>query len=125
MGLLSGESGGLYSGNLHGGPVWTQELAGPCSTTANQNYRRVFVLNNYPGTLFPNGSPAFGYVDSFDERSNLQLQRPDPHRSRSALSKGLLMNANYTWSHCIGDLSIGDSTGNAGQGLTNPNNRRL
>ena len=40
------------------------------------------------------------------------------------LSKGLLMNANYTWSHCIGDLSIGDSTGNAGQGLTIANNRR-
>ena len=34
------------------------------------------------------------------------------------------MYANYTWSHCIGDLSIGDSTGNAGQGLAIPNNRR-
>jgi hypothetical protein len=39
------------------------------------------------------------------------------------LSKGLLASANYTWSHCIGDLSIGDSTGNAGQGLANPLNR--
>ena len=42
------------------------KVAGPCSTAANQNYRREFVLNNYPGTLFANGSPAFGYVDSFD-----------------------------------------------------------
>ena len=96
---------------------------GPCSTTANQNYRRVFVLNNYPGTLFANGAPAFGYVDSFDDGATsgyngliLAVQK--------RLSKGLLMNANYTWSHCIGDLSIGDSTGNAGQGLTIANNRR-
>src|SRR5437764_11389484 len=34
------------------------------------------------------------------------------------------MNANNTWSHCISDLSIGDSTGNAGAGLLIPNNRR-
>jgi hypothetical protein len=40
------------------------------------------------------------------------------------LSRGFLMNANYTWSHCISDLSIGDSTGNAGAGLLIPNNRR-
>src|ERR1035438_2473113 len=35
------------------------------------------------------------------------------------------MNVNYTWSHCIGDLNIGDATGNAGAGYVNPNNRRL
>src|SRR5581483_12409471 len=39
-------------------------------------------------------------------------------------SKGFVMNTNYTWSHCISDLSIGDSTGNAGAGLAIPNNRR-
>ncbi len=95
---------------------------GACSTTANQNYRRVFVLNNYPGALFASGAPAFGYVDSFDSGATssyngllLAVQK--------RLSKGFLMNANYTWSHCIGDLSIGDSTGNAGQGLAIPNNR--
>ncbi len=96
---------------------------GPCSSTGNQNYRRAFVLNHYPGTIFSNGSPAFGYVDSFDSGATssyngllLRLQK--------RFSKGFLMDANYTWSHCIGDLSIGDSTGNAGQGLANPNNRR-
>src|SRR3984957_5028966 len=96
---------------------------GPCSTTGNQNYRRVFVLNHYPGTLFANGAPAFGYVDSFDSGATssyngllLRLQK--------RFSKGLSMDANYTWSHCIGDLSIGDSTGNAGQGLAIPNDRR-
>jgi hypothetical protein len=95
---------------------------GPCSTTANQNYRRVFVLNHYPGTLLPSGAPAFGYVDSFDSGATssyngllLQVQK--------RFSKGVSAFANYTWSHCIGDLSIGDSTGNAGQGLANPLNR--
>ena len=98
------------------------KVAGACSTTANQNYRRVFVLNNYPGALFSSGAPAFGYVDSFDSGATssyngllLTVQK--------RLSKGLLASANYTWSHCIGDLSIGDSTGNAGQGLANPLNR--
>ena len=82
----------------------------------------MFVLNHYPGTLFANGSPAFGYVDSFDSGATssyngllLRLQK--------RFSKGFSMDANYTWSHCIGDLSIGDSTGNAGQGLAIPNNR--
>jgi len=40
------------------------------------------------------------------------------------LSRGLLISTNYTWSHCISDLSIGDSTGNAGAGYANPNDRR-
>jgi len=97
---------------------------GPCSTAGNQSYRRAFVLNNYPGTLFANGTPAFGYVDSFDDGATsgyngliLAVQK--------RLSKGLLFNTNFTWSHCIGDLSIGDSTGNAGAGLAVPNNRRF
>ena len=33
-------------------------------------------------------------------------------------------NANYTWSHRIGDLAVGNSTGNAGDGLVIPTNRR-
>ena len=41
------------------------------------------------------------------------------------MSKGLGINANYTWSHCIGDLNIGDATGNAGAGYVEPGNRRL
>jgi len=99
------------------------KVAGPCSTVANQNYRREFVLNNYPGTTFANGAPAFGYVDSFDDGATSSYNGMVLAVTKR-LSKGFLMNANYTWSHCIGDLSIGDSTGNAGQGLTIANNRR-
>jgi hypothetical protein len=98
-------------------------VAGPCSTTANQNYRRVFAINNYPGAKLPSGAPAFGYVDSFDSGATSSYNGLLLSVTKR-LSKGLLMNANYTWSHCIGDLSIGDSTGNAGQGLAIPNNRR-
>ncbi|MGB6945385.1 MAG: carboxypeptidase regulatory-like domain-containing protein [Bryobacteraceae bacterium] len=98
------------------------KVAGPCSSVANYNYRRVFALNNYPGAVTAAGVPMFGYVDSFDSGATssyngllLQVQK--------RFSKGLSTFANYTWSHCIGDLSIGDSTGNAGQGLANPNDR--
>jgi hypothetical protein len=98
------------------------KVAGPCSTVGNQNYRRVFALNNYPGAISAAGVPMFGYVDSFDSGATssyngllLSVQK--------RFSKGLSSSANYTWSHCIGDLSIGDSTGNAGQGLANPLNR--
>jgi hypothetical protein len=95
---------------------------GACSTTANQNYRRVFALNNYPGAILPSGAPAFGDVEALDSGATssyngliLTVQK--------RLSKGVTVLGNYTWSHCIGDLSIGDSTGNAGAGLAIPNNR--
>jgi Carboxypeptidase regulatory-like domain len=99
---------------------------GPCSTAANQNFRRVFTLSGLPGTMVTSTAgiptPAYGYVDSFDSGATssyngliLEVQK--------RFSKGFSAFANYTWSHCIGDLSIGDGTGNAGQGLANPNNR--
>jgi hypothetical protein len=66
--------------------------------------------------------PAFGYVDSFDSGATSSYNGLILAVAKR-LSRGFLMNANYTWSHCIGDLSIGDSTGNAGQGLAIPNNR--
>ena len=95
-----------------------------CNNTGNTNSRRLFFLNKYPGTAEPNGTPTYGYVDVFDDGGTssyngllLLVQK--------RLSKGLLGNVNYTWSHCIGDLNIGDSTGNAGAGYVMPNNRRF
>ena len=89
-----------------------------CNSTANQNSRRLFSVNNYPDAKY------YGYVDTFDDGGTssyngllLLLQK--------RISKGLLANVNYTWSHCIGDLNIGDSTGNAGAGYVEPGNRRL
>jgi hypothetical protein len=88
-----------------------------CNSTGNQNSRRLFTLNNYPGAA------AYGYVEALDDGGTssyngliLAVQK--------RLSKGLSTSINYTWSHCIGDLSIGNSTGNAGAGYAIPNNRR-
>ncbi len=89
-----------------------------CNSIANQNSRRFFTVNKFPG------AGAYGYMDVFDTGGTssyngmiLAVQK--------RLSKGLSTSANYTWSHCIGDLTLGNSTGNAGGGYTIPNNRRF
>jgi hypothetical protein len=95
--------------------------AGPCSPAGDSNAqaRRLFSIAGYPGA-----AKYLGFVERLDSGGTssyngliLQVQK--------RLSKGLQMNANYTWSHCIGDLSIGNSTGNAGAGFAIPNNRRF
>ncbi len=88
-----------------------------CNSTANQNQRRVFSVAKLPG------ADKIGYMDYYDDGGTasyhgliLALQK--------RLSKGVSASANYTWSHCIGDLAIGNGTGNAGWGLIVPSNRR-
>ena len=88
-----------------------------CNTVPNQNSRRLFTVNNYPGAAY------YADVDNLTSGGTssyhgmiLAIQK--------RLSKGLSTSANYTWSHCIGDLTIGNSTGNAGGGYAMPNNRR-
>jgi hypothetical protein len=41
------------------------------------------------------------------------------------LSRGVNLDANYTWSHCIGDVTQASSVGGVGAGLLDPNNRRF
>ena len=88
-----------------------------CNTTGNTNARRLFTVNNYPGNKY------YADIDVMDDGGTssyngmiLAIQK--------RLSKGLSTSANYTWSHCIGDLTWGNSTGNAGNGFVIPNNRR-
>src|SRR5262249_8148491 len=88
---------------------------GPCSTNANNNAPRIF-------TPYPGGN-LIANMDQYDDGGTasyngliLAVQK--------RLSKGFSLNGNYTWSHCIGDLAVGNSTGNAGNGLVDPNNRR-
>ena len=83
-----------------------------CNSTANVNQRRI--LNN----------PLIGYMDQFTDGGTsgyngliLAMQR--------RLSKGVSIQANYTWSHCIGDETQGSWVGGSGVGLLYPNNRRF
>jgi hypothetical protein len=94
--------------------------AGPCSPAGDSNAqaRRFFTLAGFPD------NKAYGYVESLDSWRSRRYNGLLLSLTKR-LSKGLLVNANYTWSHCIGDLSIGDSTGNAGAGLAIPNNRNF
>jgi hypothetical protein len=88
-----------------------------CNSTANYNQRRTLSLLN------PAVGQFYGYVDVFDPggtQSYNGLVLLAQHR----FSKGLTINANYTWSHCIGDYSQEFTTPNVGSGYQDPNNRR-
>jgi len=85
------------------------------STLANVNQRRILALQN------PTDGKLFGSVSEMDDggTSNyhgllISVQR------RSA--RGLTVQGNYTWSHCIGDLG-NTSLGVAGTNYMIPNDR--
>jgi hypothetical protein len=92
--------------------------AGPCSTTANTNQRRVLYLENQ------NTGRFFGTVNRIDSGATgsyhgliLSVQR------RAA--RGVTVTSNYTWSHCISDnvLTNTGNSGNADAGYLDPRNR--
>ena len=83
------------------GPCTLQTATGPvsystCSTTANQNARRVLSLINPAQGQYYAG---IGTVDDGGtaEYEGLYLS------ARKQLSHGVTAQANYTWSHCISD----------------------
>jgi hypothetical protein len=83
------------------GPCTLQTAAGPvsystCSTTANQNNRRITsLLNPVQGQYYA----AVGNVDDGGtaEYEGFFLT------AQKRLSRGLTVQSNYTWSHCISD----------------------
>jgi hypothetical protein len=88
-----------------------------CNSNLNTNSRRLFTVNNYPG------ASLISNMDQLDDGGTasyhgliLALEK--------RLSRGVSVNANYTWSHCIGDLTDGNSVGSAGGGLVIPTYRR-
>jgi hypothetical protein len=89
---------------------------GACSNAGNVNFRRTFSLQGVPG------SNLIGFMDTYDSGATSSYNGLILSANKQ-LSHNLSANANYTWSHCIGDLTVGNSTGNAGAGLVNPNNR--
>jgi len=89
-----------------------------CNSTNNTNQRRLASLIN------PQEGQFLGYVDQFESGGTisyngliLSLQE--------RLSHGVSLSANYTWSHCIGDITQASNVGGAGAGLLDPNNRRF
>ena len=101
------------------GACTLQTAAGPvnypvCSTTANQQNRRVnTLLNPQQGQYYSN----IGTVDDggTGEYEGLYLS------VRKTLSHNVTMQANYTWSHCISDVY---NFNPANGGVAPPNNRR-
>ena len=93
----------------------------PCSTIANTQARRTLSLQN---PAFANEIGRMGIiVNGGTQNYNgmlLSVQR--------RLDRGVTVNANYTWSHCIGDYTGRSNSGygsSAASTFQNPNNHRL
>jgi hypothetical protein len=87
-----------------------------CNNPGTENGNRVFSRAGVPG------ANLIGFMDAYDSGATSSYNGLILSVTKQ-LSKGVSANANYTWSHCIGDLTLGNSTGNAGAGLVIPNNR--
>src|SRR5215831_2121404 len=88
-----------------------------CNTTGNINQRRLaYRYNQAEGQYLG----AVDQIKSDGTASYHGLMLAAQQR----LSHGVSINANYTWSHCIGDFPVGSSTFNNNSGLLDLNNRK-
>ena len=95
--------------------------AGPCSTTTNVQQRRPLTLLN------PQAGAYFGLVDLGDPNGAAFYNGMLLSIQRRAV-KGVNLGANYTFSHCIGDVTpFGGSFSNSANNNTylDTNNRRF
>jgi hypothetical protein len=86
-----------------------------CSSVANQQSRRRLTLQN------PAGGQYYGPIGQIDDGGTATYEGMFLS-AQKRMSHGITAQANYTWSHCIGDVYNGNasSTGNVP-----PDNRRL
>jgi hypothetical protein len=86
-----------------------------CSTVGNQQSRRLLSLQN------PAAGQYYGPIGQIDDGGTATYEGLFLS-AQKRMSHGVTAQANYTWSHCIGDVYNGNasSTGNVP-----PNNRRL
>jgi len=89
-----------------------------CDSTANTQQRRVISL------LSPANGTYLGPVDQFDS-SGTASYNALLLLAHHTLAKKLSIDANYTWSHCIGDSTQASTVGSAQAGLLEPNDRRF
>ena len=87
-----------------------------CNNTGNTNARRIFTVNQYPG------ASLISNMDQLDDGGTASYNGLTLALEKR-LSRGVSANANYTWSHCIGDLTDGNSVGSAQGGSVIPTNR--
>jgi len=92
--------------------------AGPCSTVGNVNARRVLNLAN------PVAAAAISNLTAYDDGGTAGyngLILTTQWRAGNSVS----VNANYTWSHCIGLATNGATTPNPGSNYVHQSNRNL
>jgi hypothetical protein len=89
-----------------------------CSTNTNLNQRRQFSLEQLPG------ANLLGFVDQYTDGGTASYHGLLLSAQRR-VSRGVNVNGNYTWSHCIGDFTPGGGTPGTGSGYLDPNNRRF
>ncbi len=102
------------------GPVGTcpAGVTTGCNSTTNVNQRRLASLAN------PDQGNYLGFVDQFESGGTASYNGL-LLATEKRLSRGVSFNANYTWSHCIGDITQASTVGGTGVGLLDPNNRRF
>lgn len=89
-----------------------------CDSTTNTQQRRVISL------LSPANGTYLGPVDQFDSSGTASYNSLILLASHK-LAKNVSLDANYTWSHCIGDATQASTVGGAEAGLLEPNDRRF
>ena len=85
---------------------------------ANLQTRRVISQIN------PQIGQFLGPVDQFDSSGTMSYNGL-LLSTQTRLTSHINLNANYTWSHCIGDSTQAATVGGAQAGLLDPNNRRF
>jgi len=91
---------------------------GPCSTVGNVNARRVLNLAN------PVAAAAISNLTAYDDGGTANYNGMLLKMTWRATNH-VNINANYTWSHCIGLANNGTTTPNPGSNYVHLNNRVL
>src|SRR6266571_1968075 len=89
-----------------------------CSTTGNTNQRRRLNLQN------PVAAQNISYLTQFDDGATQGYNGLLVNTALRAV-RNVNINANYTWSHCIGDATVGNVVANPGANYPHLDNRRL
>jgi hypothetical protein len=91
---------------------------GPCSTVGNVNARRILYLAN------PVAAQGFSNLTAYDDGGTANYNGMILTTQWRA-TNNLNINANYTWSHCIGLPNNGTTTPNPGSNYVHQDNRNL